>query len=132
MSSTLEHVLYVDDDAHIQEVAQMCLEMVGGFTVTCLSSGAELVEKINEIKPQFILLDVMMPSMDGPTTLKHLKEKNLLNNVPVVFMTARAQPEEIRHYIDMGAVDVIAKPFDPMILSEQINTIWKKHYNVTD
>jgi two-component system, OmpR family, response regulator len=132
MPKHLNHVLYVDDDAHIQEVAQMCLEMVGGYQVTCLNSGLQLIEKLGEIKPDLILLDVMMPAMDGPTALKALKQNNVLSNIPVIFMTARAQPEEIKNYIEQGAVNVIAKPFDPMILSEQINTIWKKYHNVID
>jgi len=73
-----------------------------------------------------MLLDVMMPEMDGPTTLSKLREISGLENIPAIFMTARVQPHEIQEYVDMGAVDVIAKPFDPMTLSNQIREIWEK------
>lgn len=125
MTRKLEHILYVDDEASIQEVARMCLEMVGGFTVTCLNSGRQLIDQVAAIRPDVILLDVMMPEMDGPSTLKKMRQETGLKT-PVIFMTARVQPAEVQEYIDMGAVGVIPKPFDPMGISEQINEIWGK------
>lgn len=124
MTSQLNHIIYVDDDAHIQEVAKLCLEMVGGFTVTCLQSGTELIQNIASIQADVILLDVMMPQKDGPATLQELKE-NPDFKTPVIFMTARVQPEDIQKYLQMGAVGVVPKPFDPMTISDQINTIWE-------
>ncbi len=125
MTRKLEHILYVDDEASIQEVARMCLEMVGGFTVTCLNSGHQLIDQVATIRPDVILLDVMMPEMDGPSTLKKMRQEIGLKT-SVIFMTARVQPAEVQEYIDMGAVGVIPKPFDPMTISEQINEIWGK------
>ena len=124
MAKKLTHILYVDDEAHIQEVAQMCLEVVGGFTVTCLNNGHDAVENLPVIKPDLLLLDVMMPQMDGPATLRALQEHYPVLP-PVVFMTARVQPEEIDHYMAMGVAGVISKPFDAMKLSEQITQIWE-------
>ena len=124
MTKALRHILYVDDDPNIQEVAQMCLEVVGGFQVTCLNSGAEVIEKAKAIDPDLILLDVMMPHMDGPTTLKMLLAQPEFMT-PVVFMTARVQPEDITKYLQLGAAGVVPKPFDPMLISDQINKIWE-------
>jgi len=122
----LNRILYVEDEPDIQAVAKLALEQVGQFTLEVCSSGQEALEKAEQFSPQLMLLDVMMPEMDGPTTLSKLREISGLENVPAIFMTARVQPHEIQEYIDMGAVDVIAKPFDPMTLSTQIREIWEK------
>ena len=122
----LNRILYVEDEPDIQAVAKLALEQVGQFTLEVCSSGQEALEKAEQFSPQLMLLDVMMPEMDGPTTLGKLREISGLENVPAIFMTARVQPHEIQEYIDMGAVDVIAKPFDPMTLSNQIREIWEK------
>lgn len=125
MNKKLEHILCIDDEPDIVDIIQMCLETVGGFKVSSCSSGIKAIEKVEEINPDLILLDVMMPEMDGPTTLKKLREKSLLSSVPIVFMTARVQPVEIQEYLKIGANAVIAKPFDPMTISSQIADIWK-------
>jgi len=122
----LSRILYVEDEPDIQAVAKLALEQVGRFTLEVCSSGQEALDKAEPFSPQLMLLDVMMPEMDGPTTLGKLREISNLGNVPAIFMTARVQPHEIQEYIDMGAVDVIAKPFDPMTLSSQIRDIWEK------
>lgn len=122
----MQRILYVEDEPDIQAVAKLALEQVGRFTLEVCSSGQEALDKAASFSPQLILLDVMMPEMDGPTTLKKLRGINGLENIPAVFMTARVQPHEVQEYIDMGAVDVIAKPFDPMTLSSQIREIWEK------
>lgn len=124
MSQPLQRILYVEDDADIQTVARMALEMVGGFTLEVCSSGPEAIEKFTAFKPQLILLDVMMPGMDGPTTLAALRALPAYSATPVVFMTAKVQLSEIEAYKDLGAVDVIPKPFDPMTLSAQVSEIW--------
>ena len=123
-SDELNRILYVEDEPDIQAVAKLALEQVGGFTLEVCSSGKEAMEKAEAFAPQLILLDVMMPEMDGPTTLQNLRKMDSLKSVPVVFMTAKVQPQEIQEYLAMGAVEVIAKPFDPMALSDQIRTIW--------
>src|SRR5262245_38668552 len=129
MANKLNHILCIDDEAHIQEVAKMCLEMVAGFTVTCLSSGTEAVEQAAVIKPDLILIDVMMPEMDGPSTLKKLRENVALDDITVVFMTARVRPAEVQEYLKMGAAGVVPKPFDPMKISDQVTDIWNDFQN---
>lgn len=122
--AALLKILYVEDEPDIQAIAKLALETIGGFTLEVCSSGAEAIEKGPEFQPDLILMDVMMPGMDGPTTLVQLRQDQRLGNTPVVFMTAKVQPQEIAEFKNLGAVEVIAKPFDPMTLSEQINSIW--------
>jgi CheY-like chemotaxis protein len=123
--NTLHRILYVEDEPDIQAVAKLALEMVGGFTVKVCSSGEEALREAAAFAPDMILLDVMMPGMDGPSTLKALRELPSLAELPVAFMTAKVQPAEVAHYKTLGARDVIAKPFDPMTLASQVRAIWE-------
>jgi len=91
--------------------------------VTC-PSGVDVIDLATSFQPQLILLDVMMPDMDGPTTLKALKNHDTLKSIPVIFLTAKILPAEISRFIALGAVAVISKPFDPMTLAEQIKQVW--------
>lgn len=125
--ATLERILFVEDDLDIQEIARLALQMVGGFDVSLMSSGEEALEKAKDLNPQLILLDVMMPGMDGPSTLRELRKMSEFTNIPVIFMTARVQPHEVAEYKELGALDVISKPFDPMTLSNTILSIWEQH-----
>lgn len=118
-----QKVLYVEDDPDIRAVAEIALQDVGGFTTVICESGTEAVEKAPGFEPELILLDVMMPGMDGPSTLQALRKLPGLERVPVIFMTARLQKSEIEEYWDLGALGVIPKPFDPMTLSEEIAAI---------
>jgi CheY-like chemotaxis protein len=122
----LNRILYVEDEPDIQMVAKLALEMVGGFAVKICSSGQEAVADAVAFNPDLILLDVMMPGMDGPATLQALRRLPELNGTPVVFMTAKVQPQEVEHYKSLGAVDVIAKPFDPMTLATQVRATWDR------
>lgn len=121
----LKHILYVEDEPDIQTVARLALETVGGFRVTICGSGEEAVKVVRDLSPDLVLLDVMMPGMDGPSTLRRLREFPELQTTPVVFMTAKVQRSEVEHYRSLGAVGVIAKPFDPMTLSDEVLSIWK-------
>ena len=123
--NTLQKILYAEDEADIHEIAQVALELVGGFTLQLCSSGQEAVEKGPGFAPDLILLDVMMPWMDGPTTLARLREIPALARTPVIFMTAKVQPQEVEALRALGALDIIAKPFDPMQLAQQIGAIWE-------
>jgi two-component system, OmpR family, response regulator len=125
---TLERILYAEDEADIQAVAKLALELVGGFKVLMVANGAEVLEKINDFAPDLILLDVMMPTMDGPTTLKKLRSNLATANIPVIFLTAKVQPQEVTLYQEMGALNVIAKPFDPMQLAAQVKQIWENRH----
>ncbi|KAB2314571.1 response regulator [Betaproteobacteria bacterium SCN2] len=116
----LERVLCTEDDPDIQAVARLALELVGGFQVMICGSGAEALEKAADFAPDLILLDVMMPGMDGPSTLRALRANAATANIPVLFLTAKVQPAEADLYRSLGALGVIAKPFDPMSLANQI------------
>lgn len=124
----LQRVLYVEDEADIQAVAKLALEMVGGFTVKICTSGREAMEQAAGFAPDMILLDVMMPNMDGPSTLQALRAQPVLAEIPVAFMTAKVQPGEIAGLKALGALDVITKPFDPMTLADEVRTIWERHH----
>jgi two-component system OmpR family response regulator len=125
----LKKIMHVEDDPSIQMVARVALEAVGHFEVCTCSGGMQALEQFPVFLPQLILLDVMMPGMDGPTTLKQLQQQFDLSQIPVVFMTAKVQPNEIESYKALGASDVVVKPFDPMTLSEQIRQIWQRQQN---
>ena len=120
----LQRIMHIEDDPSIQQVAKIALEAVGGFTVHTCSSGQQALTDYPAFAPQLILLDVMMPGMDGPTTLQHLQQQYDLSAIPTVFMTAKVQSNEVASYKALGAVDVVVKPFDPMTLSNQIRQIW--------
>jgi CheY-like chemotaxis protein len=128
MGARLQHILCIDDESDILEVAQLSLELVGGFKVTCLCSGRDAIDKAAAIAPDLILLDVMMPQLDGPSTLQALRRQTGLRDVPIVFMTARVQPAEVQQYLDLGAAGVTAKPFDAMTLPGQITEMWERFH----
>lgn len=124
--TSLQRILYVEDEPDIQAVAKLALEMVGGFEVKICSSGEEALGEAEAFAPQLLLLDVMMPGMDGPSTLAALRAIPSLAEVPAVFMTAKVQTSEVAHYKSLGALDVIAKPFDPMGLADEVKRIWER------
>lgn len=126
MPGELKRILYVEDDADIRTIVVMVLEAVGGFSVVTCSSGGEAVQAAPGANADLILLDVTMPGMDGPATLSALRDIPATARTPVVFMTASVQPSEVRYFRSLGAVDVIAKPFDPMTLSAQLREIWQR------
>ncbi len=117
-------ILYVEDEPDIAQVAKLALETIGGFTIESCENGQIALEKGPVFQPDLVLMDVMMPEMDGPTALQEMKNMPELRGVPVIFMTAKVQPSEIEEYKALGAVDVIPKPFDPMTLAEQVKQVW--------
>jgi len=127
MAKELKRILYVEDEPDIQAVAKIALESVGGFTLEICSSGFEAVEKASNFKPDLLLLDVMMPGMDGVSTLQELRKQPGLESTPAMFMTAKVRPSEVEQLRKEGAIDVIPKPFDPMTLSENLKSLWNKH-----
>jgi len=124
MPTSLEKILYVEDEKDIQTIAEIALKDIGGFTVKLCDSGREAIEKIAEFTPDLILLDVMMPDMDGPDTLRELRKIPAFSQTPAIFMTAKVLPDEVSALRNEGVIDVIAKPFNPMELSNQIREIW--------
>jgi CheY-like chemotaxis protein len=122
----LKNILYVEDDPDIQAVAQIALEIVGDLLLCTCSSGREALDAIKGgYVPDLLLLDVMMPEMDGPTTLLELRKMEATLATPVIFMTAKVQGSEVEHYKTLGALGVIPKPFDPMQLALQVRQLWE-------
>jgi DNA-binding response OmpR family regulator len=121
----LERILCVEDDPDISAVLQLALDMVGGFEVRLCASGRVALDQMTGFRPDLILLDVMLPDLDGPGTLEALRQLPEGAALPVIFMTAKVQPEEVARYLSLGALAVIAKPFDPMTLAQDIRAHWR-------
>ncbi|MGA3308700.1 MAG: response regulator [Xanthobacteraceae bacterium] len=115
-------VLHIDDEPDIREIVAASLGLDPEFAVRGCDSGADGLAAAAQWRPDLILLDIMMPVMDGPTTLARLRENPQTAGIPVVFMTARAQPREIDHFKSLGAAGVISKPFDPMTLAASVRS----------
>lgn len=122
----LQRILHVEDDTDIREIVAFALEAVGGFTVSSLSGGAEAVNTAQSFDPDLLLLDVMMPGLDGPETLARLRELPGLEETPAVFMTAKLQPEDHERFRKLGVDVVLPKPFDPMTLADDLRSAWEK------
>lgn len=123
---TLERILVVEDEPDIREIVRLSLETVGGFAVQVCRSGEEAIAASADARPDLILLDVMMPGLDGPSTLARLRAIPAVADVPVIFMTAKAQRHEVERFLALGAAEVIAKPFDPMTLADKIRSVWAR------
>lgn len=126
MNKPLKRIICIDDEDDILQVASMCLETIGGYEVTVCHNGEQGVKKALEIIPDLIMIDVMMPGLDGPATLEKIRMHDMLDGIPIVFMTARVQPGEVEEYLQLGAASVVAKPFDPMTLAKEVQAIWKR------
>ncbi|MDH5785729.1 MAG: response regulator [Chromatiales bacterium] len=126
--STLKKVLYTEDDASIQLVATMALKDIGGMEVQVCSSGQEAIYNAATFEPNLLLLDVVMPGLDGPATLKALRKLKATATTPAIFMTAKSNPDEIEKLMKLAdVIGVISKPFDPMTLAEQVRQTWNEH-----
>lgn len=126
MADELKKILYAEDEPDIRAVAQLSLESVGGFELHLCESGEAALAAVESFNPDMILLDVMMPGMDGPETLERLRQIPAFRETPVAFFTAKAMPSEIERFKEMGALGVISKPFDPMDLPSQVKAIWEQ------
>jgi CheY-like chemotaxis protein len=115
-------ILHVDDEPDIREIVAMALGLNADFEVRACDNGPDAVATAVEWSPALILLDVMRPGMDGPTTLTHLRKDPRTANIPVLFMTARAQARELQNFIALGAQGAISKPFDPMALAFSVRS----------
>jgi len=123
----LKRIMHVEDDESIRMITSITLESVGNMKVKSCESGFLVLEQFEEFKPQVILMDVMMPELDGPETLEKMKAGFDLSSIMVLFMTAKVQDDEIAHFKAIGGFDVIEKPFDPMALSDKIQACWKAY-----
>lgn len=123
----LNKVMHVEDDESIRAVAEIALTDVAGFELLSCDSGQTALSQVEAFAPELILLDVMMPQMDGLQTLTALRQLPAYASTPVVFMTAKIQHTEKQQYLDAGAIAVIEKPFDPMLLGEQLSAIYAEY-----
>lgn len=121
---TLEKIMMVEDDTDIQSIVKLSLESIGNFRVLTCSSGYDALSNVTAFNPDLILLDVMMPEMDGVETFKKLRANNASKMTPIIFMSAKIQSHEVDEYYQLGAMSVIAKPFDPMTLPKTILDCW--------
>ena len=117
---SIQRVLIVDDDEDVRNVTDMAVRHIGKWQTVLAASGEEALEKARSEQPDVILLDVMMPGLDGPSTLAKLRKDPATLAIPVIFLTAKAQPHEISHFMALGAHGVIAKPFQVQTLPAEI------------
>jgi CheY-like chemotaxis protein len=120
-------ILIIDDEDDIREVAALSLETVAGWDVVTANSGAQGLLKAVEHQPDAVLLDVMMPGMDGPTTFRELRKNPATASIPVILLTAKVQSNDQRRFADLGVNAILFKPFDPLTLAQQISDAlgWK-------
>ncbi len=118
--------LYIDDDEDIGTIAVMCLKLNDAFEARHASNGSDGLKIAIDWEPDVILLDVMMPIMDGPSTYKHLKDNPATSGIPVIFVTARTQRNELEHLSRLGALGTIAKPFEPVTLADDVADLLDK------
>lgn len=128
MSNQLYKVLYVEDDEDIAMLTLITLKKFGQFEVKHCVNGKEALSVFSEFRPQLVILDVMMPVMDGPETLSHIRALEQGQDTPVIFMTAKAQSHEQQNYLDLGAIGVIVKPYDPLSLCDRLAELWNGYH----
>jgi len=129
MSDNLKRITYVEDEPDIRSITEFALTEIGGFNLDVCASGAEALERTPRFHPDLIILDVMMLGMDGVETYRRLRATPDLAATPVIFMTAKAMTHEMDRYRALGAAEVIAKPFDPLLLSARIEEIWQEAHS---
>lgn len=127
MVRALKRILLVEDDPDIQTVTSMALGSFGGYTVHVCGSAREAIDAAPTFSPDLILLDVMMPGMDGLDTLKALRQLPATASTPVIFLTARVQPADVALYNELDSLAVIRKPFEPTALVDTIHGIWARY-----
>lgn len=126
----LTSILFVDDEHDVGVVADISLTRIGGFQVTVCSSGHEALEHLATNSADLVLLDVMMPGLDGPSTLHRMRHDSRTARTPVAFVTALHQPRDLTRYRLLGVAGVIKKPFDPMALPSQVQNIWDSLHSI--
>ena len=119
----MHRILIIDDEDDIREVAALSLEATAGWTIYTASSGKSGIEEAAKLKPEAILMDVMMPGMDGPTTFKQLQLNEQTRGIPVILLTAKVQGVDQRRFAGLGVSAVLFKPFDPLTLATQISEV---------
>jgi two-component system OmpR family response regulator len=120
----LNRICYVEDDEDIQRIVRMSLEKVGKMTVEVVGDPLVAIERMTAFKPELVMLDWMMPGLDGPALFRKMREVEATKNLPVVFITAKASQRELDELRTMGAIGTISKPFSPKDLPEQLRALW--------
>ena len=120
----LTRICYVEDDEDIQRIVRMSLERVGKMTVAVVSDPTQALQAFAEFRPDLVMLDWMMPVMDGPTLFRQMKLRPETSSLPVVFITAKASQRELDELKNMGALGTISKPFSPKDLPDQLRALW--------
>jgi len=120
----LDKVLYVEDDEDIQRIVRMSLERVGKMSVEVVSNSLQAIDQMKVYKPDLVMLDWMMPGMDGPTLFRKMQEDPEVAPLPVIFITAKASPRELEELVRLGAKGTISKPFSPKDLPDQLRALW--------
>ncbi len=126
----LQRIMHVEDEPDIQLITKIALQDMGGFELLACNSGEQALAEIEGFLPDLLLLDVMMPGLDGPDTLIAIRKISQFENIPALFMTAKVQQSELEELRALGALDVIAKPFNPVTLADDIRAIWNTHINI--
>jgi two-component system, OmpR family, response regulator len=122
----LQRICYVEDDEDIQRIVRVSLERVGKMTVEVVTDSMKAIDVITAFKPDLVMLDWMMPGMDGPALFRKMKTEPEVSALPVVFITAKATQRDTDELLSLGAAGVLSKPFSPKDLPEQLRTIWAK------
>jgi len=122
----LNKIIVIEDEVDILTIIKFALERIGHLTVEYCNHSEKALQQIETFVPDLVLMDMMMPGMDGLTVLNALRQTSNLAHIPIIFMTARAQPEEIKHYLRAGAIGVISKPFDPLTLPAKLQELWNE------
>jgi CheY-like chemotaxis protein len=125
-ATPLNRICYVEDDEDIQRIVRMTLERVGKMTVEVVGDPTLAIEAMTAFRPDLVMLDWMMPKMDGPTLFRQMKLRPETSSLPVVFITAKASQHDLDELLALGAAGVISKPFSPKDLPNQLRAIWAK------
>lgn len=123
----LRHVLYVDDEPDMRMLVQLTLENIGNMKVSLCENAIDVLETAIDQHPQLIILDALMPGIDGPELLALIRKDTRLSDIPVIFLTARTAQADIDALVGAGAIGVINKPFDLTSLPQQVRSLWEKH-----
>jgi two-component system, OmpR family, response regulator len=122
----LNRICYVEDDEDIQRIVRMSLERIGKMTVEVVGDPTKAIDAMKVFKPDLVMLDWMMPAIDGPTLFRQMKARPETSSLPVVFITAKAAQRDLDELTSLGAAGTISKPFSPKDLPEQLRAIWSK------
>lgn len=123
----LKKILYAEDELDIQVIVDAIIKNMSDYEIKFCNNGQEVLDVVEDYNPDLILLDVMMPEVDGLTAFHRLQENPNTKNIPVIFMTAKAQVHEVQNFSKIGVIGIITKPFDPMQLCSNIEEIWEKN-----